>query len=1441
MRKAGVHEVFAADEEIGRALTAVDWAASPLGAPESWPQSLRTAVDILLSSRFAMWMAWGPELTFFCNAAYRRDTLGSKYPWALGRPVSEVWAEVWQDVRHRVDHVLTGGEATWDEGLMLFLERSGFPEESYHTFSYSPLRDDEARVAGVLCVVSEETDRIIAERRMDTLRHLGSDPRALLTEREMLAFAGRQLERNEKDLPFTLTYLYEEDGSARLAAATGVPVGHAAAPPLLAAGDPSAPWPTGGPEQQAPVLIALDGPAHDGLPSGPWSAPPTQALLVPLLGHGGTAPYGFLVAGLNRYRPLDDAYHGFVQVVAGYLAAGISHARGYRAERRRAEQLAELDRAKTAFFANISHEFRTPLTLIMGPVEELRASAREGGTAMSAELDMIHRNGLRLGRLVNTLLDFSRIEAGRMRARYEPVDLAAVTADLASVFRSAVERAGLGLRVDCRPLGAPVHVDRDLWEKVMLNLLSNALKFTFEGTIDVSVRAEGEEAVVRVSDTGVGVPARELPRLFERFHRIENSRARSGEGSGIGLAFARELVTLHGGSLHAESEEGRGTRFTIRLPFGTAHLPSDATVLPGAPDPSGAGTEAVSPRATRSASEPYVEEALRWLDEDPSSAAGPTSIQPWLRPLTGLPDEGESEEEGKGVGIMSAGVSAPGVPTVLVADDNADMREYLVRLLSSGGYEVRTTSDGLAALAAVRSRTPDLVVSDVMMPGLDGLGLVGALRADPRTAAVPVLLLSARAGQEASVEGLRAGADDYLVKPFAAGELLARVHAHVELGRLRNHHARWRTALVDSLQEAFFVCDEAGAVVEINAAFTDIVGYGPELLPYDPTPPWWPDAETAPGQRRDVEDTFARLMAAEGDSSPGPSTLPLTHRDGHRVWVSVTGTRVQDPDSGRHVFVGTFRDVTADHHAGRRDNALASLTARMSQAVSPAEVLSCALGELRDLWQARRVTATVLTDDGAPGLVMTEPVGSVPGSAGSTEPGSAGPGSAGSTGPGDEDERLAVEARRLLPELRERRPLTPLVTDAGAGILLEHPEGALILRVTFGPEHPFTEEDELTLSLMGGHLAQGLTRAHQIDQERKAAIALQQAILGPSRVPEGFAVRYEPASRPLKVGGDWYDTVPLRDGRTGIVVGDCVGRGMEAATVMGQLRGACRALLMQSEDPARTLMALDQFAAGVPGAFCTTVFCGVLDRTGRLTYASAGHPPGLVTRPDGSTHLLEEGRSRPIGVSVGRERPTAVYVMAARSTLLLYTDGLVERRGAPLTRGIERAAQALREGRGDPLDLLADGLMEELAPDGGFRDDVALLLHRHPGPLDMTFPAESGQLAPVRQALRSWLEGCDLPPDATQNLLVAAGEACANAIEHGHRDAPGDAVTLHVEATADALRLTVTDTGRWKPPAPDAHPHRGRGVPLMRALMQQVSIVPGPAGTTVDMYTRITP
>ncbi|MFC6087772.1 SpoIIE family protein phosphatase [Saccharothrix lopnurensis] len=1371
-----VADVFAVDAEVGPDLAAVDWTRTPLGPPEGWPQSLRTAVSILLSSRFSMWMAWGPELTFFCNDAYRRDTLGRKYPWALGRPAGEVWAEIWGDIGPRIDTVLATGRATWDEALLLFLERSGYPEESYHTFSYSPLRDEAGTVVGMLCVVSEDTERVIGERRMATLRDLGSDPSVVRTEQETLAFARRQLDRNRRDLPFTLTYLFADDGSAEPAGATGVDLASPAAPATLSTEDLGAVWPVAALACGESVLVELDGPAFAGLPTGDWPEAPTRALAVPLQQQGG-APYGFVVAGLNRYRPLDEGYRGFVDLAAGHVAAGIASARSYQAQQRRAEELAELDRAKTAFFSNISHEFRTPLTLIMGPVAELRDRLARTDPGASGELEIVHRNGLRLGKLVNTLLDFSRIEAGRMRAGYEPVDLAAATAELASVFRSAIDKAGLVFEVDCPPLPEPVFLDRGMWEKVVLNLLSNALKFTFEGSIRISVLAGDGEAVVTVADTGIGVPAEEMPRLFERFHRIDNARSRSNEGSGIGLALVRELVGLHGGTITADSTEGEGTRFTISLPFGSAHLPADA-VAPAA------NATAVSVTA-----DPYVQEALRWLPADRGGAA--------------VTDVKSSDPDA---------ATGPAVPaTVLVADDNADMREYLARLLRGAGYEVHTVTDGVEALEAARARTPDMVVSDVMMPRLDGLALVASLRTDPRTAAVPVLLLSARAGQEASIEGLQAGADDYLVKPFAAAELLARVRANVELSRLRNHHARWRTALIDSLQEAFFVCDEDGAVVEINSAFTDILGYGPDGLPYRPVHPWWPDAEADPEGHRQVADAFSGLLG----HTRGGYTIPVTHRDGHLLWVSVMFNPAQDPDTGRTVVVGTFRDVTAEHYAIQRDTALAVLSMRLSAASSLPEALSGALLELKDLWRARCVMAAVFADRDKPVLTTTDPALSW--------------------------DDLSDRERADLTALRERPALSPTAHGiAGTGVTLEHPEGLMVLWLDLDERRPFTDQDELLLSLLAGHLAQGLTRAHQIDQQRETALALQRAVLGPSRLPDGFAVRYEPAARPLEIGGDWYDTVALPDGRIGIVVGDCVGRGLKAAAVMGQLRSACRALLLQQTSPARALMALDHFAASLPGALCTTVFCGVLDpETGHLTYSSAGHPPAILAHPDGSTRLLDQAGSTPLAVRPGAQRPEAQCTLPPRATLLMYTDGLVERRRRPLTEGIGQAGEAVQDGRDTALDDLATRVMDRLAPTGGYDDDVALLLYRHPAPLELTFPAESAQLAPVRKTLRGWLEQCGLPPQAMQSVLVAAGEACANAIEHGYRGTVPDVVRLRARALVGDLYLTVIDTGHWKTPQPELNAHRGRGVALMRAMMQQVTITPGPVGTTVDMHLRI--
>ncbi len=427
-------------------------------------------------------------------------------------------------------------------------------------------------------------------------------------------------------------------------------------------------------------------------------------------------------------------------------------------ERKRAEQeRAELDRAKTAFFSNVSHEFRTPLTLLLSPLEEaLRSADGTQNPQERARLELVYRNALRLLKLVNTLLDFSRIEAGRVQASYEPVELSTLTSDLASVFRSAVERAGLRLTVDCPPVGEPVYVDREMWEKIVFNLLANALKFTFEGEIAVSIRKTEKGVQLAVRDTGVGIPKEELPRLFERFHRVKNSRARTQEGTGIGLALVQELARLHGGTVHVESEEGKGSRFSVTLPLGTAHLPAGRIAVAREHAPAALGAA------------PYLEEVRQWVPPTSGGPAAEAARPPQHPPaVENAPPAGDTRRA-----------------RILLAEDNADMRDYLERLLREH-WEVDSHPDGLSALRAAQARTPDLVLSDVLMPGLGGFDLLRELRATPRTKTVPVILISARAGEEAHVEGLEAGADDYLIKPFSARELQARVQSNLELSAQR--------------------------------------------------------------------------------------------------------------------------------------------------------------------------------------------------------------------------------------------------------------------------------------------------------------------------------------------------------------------------------------------------------------------------------------------------------------------------------------------------------------------------------------------------------------------------------------------------------------------------------------------------------------------------------
>ncbi|WP_309232106.1 ATP-binding response regulator [Micromonospora tarensis] len=482
------------------------------------------------------------------------------------------------------------------------------------------------------------------------------------------------------------------------------------------------------------------------LPAGPWDDPVRTALALPLPSADEDQPLGVLLAGVSPSRGLDEAYRSFHQLLAQQISVALRNAQEYEEERRRIEALAELDRVKTDFFANVSHEFRTPLTLILGPLSDALTDATAPLAPLQRErVETGWRNATRLLTLVNSLLTFSSLEAGRARSDARVVDLAALTAELAGVFRAAVERAGLTLEVSCPPLPRPVAVDPVNWERIVTNLLSNALKYTFIGRIRVALDADDEELRLTVADTGIGIAERDLPKLFERFHRVRGARSRSHEGTGIGLALVHELARLEGGDVRVASQVGVGTTFTVTLPWSAARrTPMAGPVTDGRGD------------AARAA----VEEAMGWLTAPEDGPAEPDRRS------------GPSTDELAGAEI-------------LLADDNADMRAYLTRLLTGQGWRVRTVTDGRQALDEIHRDPPDLVLTDVMMPVLDGFDLLRRLRADPATQALPVLVLSARAGGEASVEGLTLGADDYLVKPFAAAELIARVRAGIRRARHR--------------------------------------------------------------------------------------------------------------------------------------------------------------------------------------------------------------------------------------------------------------------------------------------------------------------------------------------------------------------------------------------------------------------------------------------------------------------------------------------------------------------------------------------------------------------------------------------------------------------------------------------------------------------------------
>ena len=801
---------------MGERIRAFDWSKTPLGPIESWSPALLTMVHIMLANRFPLLLWWGSQYISIYNDAYI-PVLGEKHPWALGKPVSECWKEIWHILQPLIDTPFQGGPATWNEDIFLEINRYGFIEETHFTIAYSPVPDETvpSGIGGVLATVNEITEKVVGERRIVALRDLGARVGEARTAEEACRIAAQILAGHDKDIPFVLLYLIEDDGKrGRLAGAAGVPVNEEISPEVVDLNNPEgSPWPLT-PAWQTESLQFVDhlGDRFRVAPPGPWSDPPSAAVVLPIPSNKAHEPAGLMIAGLSARLKFDQLYKDFIELVRSQVATAIANARVYEEERRRAEALAEIDRAKTVFFTNISHEFRTPLTLMMGPLEDALSDGQGLSATNRQRLELAHRNALRQLKLVNTLLDFSRIEAGRVEANYEPVDLASYTSELASVFRSAIEHAGLKLIINCPPLAEPTYVDREMWEKIVLNLLSNAFKFTFQGEIEISLGQGQGHIELAVRDTGVGIPAHELPYIFERFHRVRGTRSRTYEGTGIGLALVQELVRLHGGRIEVMSAEDKGTTFTVFVPTGIAHLPANRV-----------GATRTLSTATSPTLDPqaYVQEVLSWLPE----ADRPLLVEADQSPTAG--------EKGPQAAVLAQS-------RILLVDDNTDMRTYIQRLLSQHNYDVAAFPDGLAALHAARARVPDLILTDVMMPGLDGFGLLRELRADPATATVPVIMLSARAGEEARVEGMDAGADDYLIKPFSARELLARVRAHLEIARVRNEAQEaihYRSAefemLLNQAPLGVYLVDADFRIREVNPIARSVFGAIPNLVGRD--------------------------------------------------------------------------------------------------------------------------------------------------------------------------------------------------------------------------------------------------------------------------------------------------------------------------------------------------------------------------------------------------------------------------------------------------------------------------------------------------------------------------------------------------------------------------------------------------------------------------------
>ncbi|MEJ8802797.1 ATP-binding protein [Pontibacter sp. H249] len=787
------NNLFAGNSQMHRQIREFNWAESVLGPVEDWPQSLKTAIHIILGSDYPMAIWWGEEMIMFNNDAYMKF-MGNKQASSLGRPAKAMWEDIWEVVGPMFHKVLQTGEAWFADKLLLYNERKGFKEEAYFTFSCSPIINENGKVGGIFCTSSEETRQVLSERRLDTLRQIG----AISMEEGSLEKVRTELlsilDANNKDISFALLYSYANGACNLNGSTSGAFNTDLHQQPNITN---CSVWQLPGElKNLSPVLLENVSVLAPFFKTPDHRVPPQQAFALPIVSSGNEQLSEWLVIGLSPLLELDDQYKDFINLLHTHVNALYANIKAIEYERQRIKKLLELDEAKTTFFSNISHEFRTPITLLLGPVEELLDKGNFSTEEEKQQLETIRRNGLRLLKQVNYLLNFASIESGRANAGYCAIDIGAYTKELSSIFTSVMDRAGLKYTISCDPVSEPVYVDPEMWEKIIFNLLSNAFKFTLEGEVSISLKDKGTEVQLVVQDSGVGIAEEELPHIFNRFHKIKNHCGRSYEGSGIGLSMVAELVKMHHGSITVESTPQQGSTFTITLQKGKEHL---------LPESINVTEPLLTYTAQQAADNPYLIEASSWLKASDAIVEFST-------------DAAIAEQ------------AALKQYTVLLVEDNQDMLAYIRRILQPA-YRVITATNGLDALQLLEAEQADIVLSDCMMPQVDGLALVQEIRKQPKYSTVPVILLSAQAGEEEKLRGLGIGADDYMTKPFSARELMVRIKSQLYIADLRKQAAQrehqlllesqaLRTELDDilaNMSDAFIVLDDELRYTYVNA------------------------------------------------------------------------------------------------------------------------------------------------------------------------------------------------------------------------------------------------------------------------------------------------------------------------------------------------------------------------------------------------------------------------------------------------------------------------------------------------------------------------------------------------------------------------------------------------------------------------------------------------